>query len=428
MNKIYKVIWNRVRHCYVVVSEIAKNHGKEHSTNLCVSKRFVALTLAIGLSLSSYAFVAAADPVNLDNGASAYYDDKGNLTIGDAKTVAEGKNQNGKNNTTIGTQTDTLRNVTEGDTKKEGQPLDDDSNTILVDGEGKAHTLNLSTEAGGSTAVGYQNKAEGDNSTTIGNNAKITNKPVTYYVDADGKKTASLENAVWYKDSSGNPTKVPQVFRDADGKTTTTPQYVHTYTEKDTATGKDVTKTEITSDATKADKKDGQPVYNYQKTDNTPYLYTVTLYQAASNSIAAGTNVTANGSNAVAVDYNSKADNSAVAIGDKAEAKENAVAMGKDTKATAEGSIALGKGSEADRSGGVTGWDPKTGTASTKSDVAWKSGEGALSIGNGGASRQITNVAAGSEDSDAVNLAQLKKCHDPLLQRQDHGGNGCSRK
>lgn len=205
MNKIYKVIWNRVRHCYVVVSEIAKNHGKEHSTNLCVSKRFVALTLAIGLSLSSHAFVAAADPVNLDNGASAYYDDKGNLTIGDAKTVAEGKNQNGKNNTTIGTQTDTLRNVTEGDTKKEGQPLDDDSNTILVDGEGKAHTLNLSTEAGG-----------------------------------------------------------------------------------------------------------------------------------------------------------------------------------------------------------VTGWDPKTGTASTKSDVAWKSGEGALSIGNGGASRQITNVAAGSEDSDAVNLAQLK--------------------
>ena len=408
MNKIYKVIWNRVRHCYVVVSEIAKNHGKEHSTNLCVSKRFVALTLAIGLSLSSYAFVAAADPVNLDNGASAYYDDKGNLTIGDAKTVAEGKNQNGKNNTTIGTQTDTLRNVTEGDTKKEGQPLDDDSNTILVDGEGKAHTLNLSTEAGGSTAVGYQNKAEGDNSTAIGNNAKITNKPVTYYVDADGKKTASLENAVWYKDSSGNPTKVPQVFRDADGKTTTTPQYVHTYTEKDTATGKDVTKTEITSDATKADKKDGQPVYNYQKTDNTPYLYTVTLYQAASNSIAAGTNVTANGSNAVAVGYNSKADNSAVAIGDKAEAKENAVAMGKDTKATAEGSIALGKGSEADRSGGVTGWDPKTGTASTKSDVAWKSGEGALSIGNGGASRQITNVAAGSEDSDAVNLAQLK--------------------
>ena len=287
--------------------------------------------------------------------------------------------------------------------------MDDDSNTVLVGGEGKAHPLDLSTEAGGSTAVGYQTHNEGDNSTAIGNNAKISNKPVTYYVDADGKKTASPENAVWYKDSSGNPTKVPQVFRDADGNTTTTPQYVHTYTEKDPDTGEDVTKTEITSDAAKADQKDGQPVYNYQPSDNTPYLYTVTLYQAASNSIAAGTNVIANGSNAVAVGYSSTADNSAVAIGDTASAKENAVAIGKKTKATAEGSIALGKGAEANRDGGVAGWDSKTGTASTKSDAAWQSGEGALSIGNGGASRQITHVAAGSEDSDAVNLAQLKE-------------------
>lgn len=420
MNKIYKVIWNRVRHCYVVVSEIAKNHGKEHSTNLCVSKGLVALTLAIGLSLSSYAFAAenttntnqsTESPIKVDlgNGAAVAYDNqKGNLTIGDAKTVAEGTNKNGKNNTTIGTQTDTLRNVTEGDTKKDGQPLDG-SNTKLVDGEGKAHPLDLSTEAGGSTAVGYQTHNEGDNSTAIGNNAKISNKPVTYYVDADGNKTASADNAAWYKDASGNPTKVPQVFRDADGNTTATPQYIHTYTEKDPATGENVTKTEITSDAAKADKDSaGNLVYNYKKEDNTDKLYSVTLYQAASNSIAAGTNVTANGSNAVAVGYSSTADNSAVAIGDTAAAKENAVAIGKGTNASAEGSIALGKGAEASRDGGVAGWDPKTGTDSTKSDVAWKSGEGALSIGNGGASRQITNVAAGSEDSDAVNLAQLK--------------------
>lgn len=416
MNKIYKVIWNRVRHCYVVVSEIAKNHGKEHSTNLCVSKRLVALTLAIGLSLSSYAFAAEGTQgtdsqikkVDLGNGAAVAYDNtKGNLTIGDKTTVAEGANKNGQNNTTIGTQTDTLRNVTEGDTKKDGQPLDG-SNTKLVDGEGKAHPLDLSTEAGGSTAVGYKNHNEGDRSTTIGNNAKITNKPVTYYVDKDGNKTASADNAAWYKDASGNPTKVPQVFRDADGNKTNTPQYVHTYTEKDPDTKEDVTKTEITSEAAKADQKDGQPVYNYQPSDNTSHLYTVTLYQAASNSIAAGTDVTANGSNAVAVGYNSTADNSAVAIGDKAVAGENAVAIGKGTNATAEGSIALGKGSQADRSGGVAGWDPKTGTTSTKSETAWVSGAGALSIGNGGASRQITNVAAGSEDSDAVNLAQLK--------------------
>lgn len=407
MNKIFKVIFSKAKGCYVVVSELAKSAGKGTSASHIQRGYRLTLAAAVLSMMMGMAPVGAAGPVDLGNNAAAAYDGKGNLTIGDAKTVAEGKNQKGQYNTTIGTQTDTLRNV-KGDTEKKGQPLDG-SNTILVDGEGKAHPLDLSTEAGGSTAVGYKNKAEGDNSTAIGNNAKITNKPVTYYVDADGKKTASPENAVWYKDSSGNPTKVPQVFRNADGNTTATPQYRHTYTEKDPDTKEDVTKTEITSDATKADKDSaGNPVYNYKKADNTDKLYSVTLYQAASNSIAAGTDVTAKGSNAVAVGNSSTADNSAVAIGDTASAKENAVAMGKETKATAEGSIALGKGSEASREGGTFGWDPKTGTASTKSDVAWQSGEGALSIGNGGASRQITNVAAGSEDSDAVNLAQLK--------------------
>ena len=408
MNKIFKVIFSKAKGCYVVVSELAKSAGKGTSASHIQRGYKLTLAAAVLSMMMGMAPEGAANSVNLDNGASAYYDAKGNLTIGDAKTVAEGKNQNGENNTTIGTQTDTLRNV-EGDTEKKGQPLDDDSNTVLVDGEGKAHDLTKSTEAGGSTAVGYDNHNEGDSSTAIGNHATIRNKPVTYYVDADGNKTASVDNAAWYKDASGNPTKVPQVFRDAGGNTTTTPQYVHTYTEKDPDTKEDVTKTEITSDATKADKDSaGNPVYNYKKEDNKEKLYTVTLYQAASNSIAAGTNVTANGSNAVAVGYGSTADNSAVAIGDTAKAKENAVAIGKGTKASAEGSIALGKDSEANRDGGVAGWDPKTGKASTKTDAAWQSGEGALSIGNGGASRQITNVAAGSEDSDAVNLAQLK--------------------
>lgn len=417
MNKIYKVIWNRVRHCYVVVSEIAKNHGKERSTNLRVSKGLCALTLAIGLSLSSYAFAADTTTgqsdtktntvVDLGNGGTAAYDDKGNLTIGNTGTVAQGKKKAGKNNTTIGTDSDTLRNVTEGDTTKSGQPMDKD-NKQLVKGEGQANDLTVSTEAEGSTAVGYQNRAEGERSTAIGNNAKIIDKPVVYYADKDGNKTTNKDSAAWYKDKDGNPTQVPQVFRDADGKTTTTPQYVHTYTVKDPTTGEETTKTEITSDASKADQKDGKPVYNYQKSDNLDKLYSVTLYQASNDSIAAGSSVSAKGSKAVAVGYSSSADNSAVAIGDTAAAKENGVAIGKNTQAKVDGSIALGKDSEADRLSGTVGWDPKTGTTSTQKGLAWKSTDGALSVGSGSVSRQITGVAAGSEDTDAVNLAQLK--------------------
>ena len=253
--------------------------------------------------------------------------------------------------------------MTEGDTKKNGQPMDTDGIQTLVDGEGQAHNLDdyKSTEAGGSTAVGYNNHNEGDRSTTIGNTAKITNKPVTYYVDADGNKTASKDQAVWYKDATGKPTKVPQVFRNADGNTTTTKQYIHTYTEKDPTTGEEVPKTEITSDANKADQKDGKPVYNYQKSDNLDKLYTVTLYQSSSNSIAAGTDVTANGSNAVAVGYKSTADNSAVAVGDTATASgDSTIAIGTGAKATDTssnkyGSIAIGKGIEANGSSTAVG-------------------------------------------------------------------------
>jgi hypothetical protein len=407
MNKIYKVIYSKVRNCYVVVSELAKSHGKEQSQHTHSGSRICALTLAITLCLSSYAL--AADPVDLGNGGKAAYDTQGNLIIGNKGTVAEGDKKAGKNNTTIGTDTDTLRNVTENETSKNGQPMDED-NDLLVKGEGQANDLAISTEAEGSTAVGYQNRAEGERSTAIGNNAKITDKPVVYYADADGNKTTNRDSAVWYKDKDGKPTKVPQVFRDANGNTTNTAQYIHTYTEIDPDTKEEVTKKEVTTNASLADKNtDGTPVYNYQKADNLDKLYSVTLYQASNDSIAAGSSVSAQGSKAVAVGYSSSADNSAVAIGDTAVAKENTVSIGKGTTAVPDGSIALGMDSQADRSGGVTGWDPKTGTTSVKTGTAWQSGEGALSIGNGSASRQITNVAAGSEDSDAVNLAQLKE-------------------
>lgn len=409
MNKIYKVIYSKVRHCYVVVSEIARNQGKAHSSHTSLAEGTCVLALTLGLLLGAPGTVQA-DSVNLDHGASAYYDDKGNLTIG-KNVQAEGKNNTGSNNTVIGTDTDTTRDDGTGN----GQALDDVSNTKLVEGEGKAHELNRSTESSGdpdkgSTAVGYDSHAEGDASTAIGNKAVVKNAPTTYYADADGNKTTSQTDAVWYKDSNGKPTKVPQVFRDADNKTTTTPQYIHTYTEKDATTGQTVTKTEITTDATKADKNsDGSLKYSYQKEDNTKHLYSVTLYQPSSNSIAAGSEVEADGENAVAVGYQSTAKSSAVAIGDNANAEKDSVAIGKQATASVEGGVALGMGSTANRAGGVAGWDPKTGTASTDTSSVWKSGNGAISVGNENGSRQITNVAAGSEDSDAVNVAQLKK-------------------
>ena len=305
-----------------------------------------ALTLALALGLTWPSGAWAADKtVDLGNGGAAAYDNKGNLTIGNSGTVAEGANYKGEHNTTIGTDTDTLRKDAHDETK--GQAMAED-NTKLVDGEGQAHPIITSTEAGGSTAIGYQSHAEGTDSTAIGNNAKINDKLVTYYADKDGNQTTSMDDAAWYKDDNGNPTRKPPVFRDADDNTTTTPQYkyTHTVTAEDGTTS---TVTDITTDVSKADKDDkGNLVYNYNPYDNTSYLYSVQLYQSAANSIAAGTNVTANGSSAVAVGDSAKADgNSTIAIGTGAKAT--------DTSAGGTGSIAIGKGVEANGSSTAVG-------------------------------------------------------------------------
>lgn len=346
MNKIFKVIFSKAKGCYVVVSELAKSTGGG-TPNLKI-KRGYTLTLAAAVMsmLLGLTPVGAATPVDLGNGGSAAYDDKGNLTIG---KVVQGQSTDlkGENNTAIGTKSDTLRNITEGETTKNGQPMDE-ANTKLVDGEGAAHKLDTSTESGGSTAVGYNNRAEGDNSTAIGNTAKITNKPITYYADADGNKTTNMYSGAWYKDDNGNPTRKPHYFRDANDNQTTTPQYkyTHTVTAEDGTTSK---VTDITTDLSKADKNDdGTPVYNYQSYENTDYLYSVQLYQSAKNSIAAGTNVTANGSSAVAVGDSATADgDSTIAIGTGAKAT--------DTSPDKYGSIAIGKGIEANGSSTAVG-------------------------------------------------------------------------
>lgn len=54
MNKIYKVIYSKVRQCYVVVSEIAKSHGRH--THSSVAKTSSALTAAVLIALGSFSF------------------------------------------------------------------------------------------------------------------------------------------------------------------------------------------------------------------------------------------------------------------------------------------------------------------------------------------------------------------------------------
>ncbi len=89
---------------------------------------------------------------------------------------------------------------------------------------------------------------------------------------------------------------------------------------------------------------------------------------------------------------------------------ENAVMLGYNTDVSESGGVALGSGSVASIGAGVFGWDPSTKAASTTDSNVWKSSWAAVSVGDGANkfTRQITNVAAGFNDTDAVNVAQLK--------------------
>ena len=84
------------------------------------------------------------------------------------------------------------------------------------------------------------------------------------------------------------------------------------------------------------------------------------------------------------------------------------VILGFKANASFDGSVALGAGSLADTEAGIFGWDPGTQQASTLDSPVWKSSWAAVSVGDSTHTRQITRVAAGSADTDAVNVAQLK--------------------
>lgn len=123
-------------------------------------------------------------------------------------------------------------------------------------------------------------------------------------------------------------------------------------------------------------------------------------------------------SNTVIGDYRTVADGQThnVIIGNADEKtpitteKKDTVILGYNANATVEGGVALGAGSVASRKAGVAGYDPATKTDSTDSSATWKATNAAVSVGkaDGTMTRQITGVAAGTQDTDAVNVAQLK--------------------
>lgn len=177
MNKIYKVIWSRVRHCYVVVSELAKRAGKEKSTCLSTAGK-TAAALGLGAVLlmgspCSEAFAATGNKV-IGGSQTAVTDDKGKTdqaeATGDYSTVSGGElnHANGNYSSVSGGS----KNHATGESSSVsggGDNIASGTKSSISGGKQNKATGEFSSISGGD-----QNEAAGNQSTISGGTANKT--------------------------------------------------------------------------------------------------------------------------------------------------------------------------------------------------------------------------------------------------------------
>ena len=425
MNRVYKVIWNKGKNCYSVVSEIAKTHGKSSGY------RKKAVTAVMVLSLLS----------------------AGGLTYAEDPATPAPEPDNGRHYFSYGSN-------------DSANPKGSNWNN---DGAKGASAIAVGQYAGAQgtfgMAVGQYAGAKGDYGTAVGSFAQAGGTAAT---------------------ATGSSAKAMGEFSTATGSNAVANgQISAAFGSGANATG---TAAIAAGSNAVANEKTSSAFGSAAKATGVGATALGVWAQAKSNeSVAVGAYTVAE-KHAAAIGPQAKAlSEQAVAVGGKAEAQAAfSLAVGAQASATQKGGVALGGGSLADRQAGVWGFDASAGKAmnedtllgekkaeyqkevekleklydeedSLKNDLkasldndpvdnngkkiesdktknlrqnleekrketdaqfklvngyvnAWQSIDGAVSVGNAevGVTRQITGVAAGTEDTDVVNVAQLK--------------------
>ena len=401
MNRIFKVIWSETKHAYCVVSEIAHTHGR-------VSTRRTKAALVAVLILTSSAL---GQGVQAD-GTNSYSWGSGSEATGD-QSVAAGDSAKalGQGSTAVG----------------QGAQANERFSTALGQ--------NAHAEKEFSTALGVSAQAKGAWSTALGQNAiaeKDESTALGYYAQAQGKSSTALGQGA--QAQADNSTAVGQGAQATGHWSTALGQEALADRENSTALGRAVKAQGNSSTAVGSvsqAKGDISTAIGFEvQADGYASVAIGKGAQTKSNcSIAVGDTAQTNGDISMALGRGAIADkNYAMALGNQAQAlgessialgdavkaeKDNSIAFGRFAQAQVEGGIALGSNSIASIDKGVIGYDPSTGQASKDTSAIWQATRAALSVGNTSdinylITRQITGVAAGTQDTDAVNVAQLK--------------------
>ena len=453
MNKIFKVIWSKSKQCYVVVSEMAKNTtGK---------KKIIVASILAGLAMSTMGpNVMAVSPIPftdkpssaLGNGSvkpgttngvaignAAYSDSHQSIAIGfrslasgtflggsikPSVAVGAGAHAEGNNTVAIGTVAENRASY--------GVSLGNESKVTSGSDYGIAIGYQTQVSAVHSMAIGEKASASATLAIALGANAKATGA-YSYTAGFNSESGGEAAIAVGKSASAGGASAVAvgngTVATGGDavaignssqatgGDSIALGKSANASNGDSIAIGQDTVSNNINSVALgKTSKATGASATalgpQAQATGSTAVAIGLNSEANTSATVAIGQSSAASGLQAIAVGYNSAASGeNAAAYGNTAKAVgKNSLALGANTQATVEGGVALGAGSIANTVAGA-GYNPNTGRTNTFTGLsgnALTSTWAAVSIGDGTNTRQLTGLAAGTNNTDAVNVAQLK--------------------
>ena len=367
MNKVFKVIWNKSKNCYVVVSELAKNNsGKK---KIVVAGIFAALAM----TNANVAFAVNNVPSGSYTTAVAFGD---GASVTGANAVGLGKDAKANKNNVVVI----------------GTGANAESNESIAIGNGSYSTSSGAALSTASVAVGSQAFAQGNTTIAIGTNAKVKNSKQGIAI---GGGAAANDGAIVEGDQSiaigGNTLAKGDASIVIGGDDT------------DSANGRTVDYTDI----------------NNGNTVSSSLQVAVQKLTGVNLGNPRWTTATA-GHAGVTLGMKAHSGNASIAIGTAANAQTrlagtsdvtNAVAIGTGAKANRDNSVALGGGSTTDKAG----TKQTSYTLPNNITASWAGGDKTLpgdvvSFGSEGYERQLKNVAPGevsATSTDAINGSQL---------------------
>ncbi|MDU8949654.1 MAG: YadA-like family protein [Veillonella sp.] len=453
MNKIFKVIWSKSKQCYVVVSEMAKNTtGK---------KKIIVASILAGLAMSTMGpnvMAVSSIPFTdkpssaLGNGSvkpgttngvaignAAYSDSHQSIAIGfrslasgtflggsikPSVAVGAGAHAEGNNTVAIGTVAENRASygVSLGNESKVTSGSDYGIAIGYQTQVSAVHSMAIGEKANASAtlaiALGANAKATGAYSYTAGFNSESGGEAaiaVGKSASAGGESAVAVGNGTVA--TAGDAVAIGTSSQATGGDSIALGKNANASNGDSIAIGQDTVSNQINSVALgKSSQATGGSATalgpQAKATGSTAVAIGLNSEANTSATVAIGQSSAASGLQAIAVGYKSAASGeNAAAYGNTAKAVgKNSLALGANTQATVEGGVALGAGSIANTVAGA-GYNPNTGRTDTFTGLsgnALTSTWAAVSIGDGTNTRQLTGLAAGTNNTDAVNVAQLK--------------------